>query len=264
MAHIFSGGIHLPFDVIPFIIAELASDEDVGSLRAFSLTCKAILPLARKHIFAKVEIDNTKGQKNCKKSLANRFKWLLESDPLVADYVRRFKYVEVLNSDDDRPRWPVLRNATVLDFGFNDSDDYGRPTQQGWRNIAASLRTSFCNFVSANSIKELVLWNMTFPVSLFHEMPHLTALEIHNLSFVEAADRRSLHKAKLTRLLICDTLARDSRSLLGGTLDLTQLQELSIEIFFFEDSDKWAVAGDFISASEQLRTLSFQGESSHS
>jgi hypothetical protein len=264
MTHIFSGGIHLPFDVIHLIISELASDEDIGSLRACSLTCKAILPLARKHIFAKVEVDNVEGCEPGEKPPANRFKWLLESDPSIADYVRSFKYVEVLHSSYDRPRWPVLQNATVLDFGFNHSDDYNGPTQRVWRNIGASLRTSFCNFVSSNSIKELKLRNMTFPVSLFHEMPHLTSLEIHNLSFVEAAGRRSLHKAKLTRLSICHTLTRHSRSLLGGTFDLTQLQELSIEIFFFENSNNWVVAGDFISASEQLRTLSFQGESSHS
>ena len=84
MAHI-SGDIHLPFDVITLIITELGSDEDISSLRACSLTCKAILPLARQHIFAKVEIDNTKEPEDCEKPLANRFTWLLESDPSIAD-----------------------------------------------------------------------------------------------------------------------------------------------------------------------------------
>jgi len=93
MAHIFSGGIHLPFEVIYLIISELGSDEDIGSLRACSLTCKAILPLARKHIFAKVEIDNTKEQEDYERPLASRLKWLLESDPSIADYVRSFKYI---------------------------------------------------------------------------------------------------------------------------------------------------------------------------
>jgi hypothetical protein len=55
--------------------------------------------------------------------------------------------------------------------------------------------------------------------------------------------------------------ARDLRALLDGAFDLSQLQELSMELDYdpsygFED-----VVEGFISASEQLRTLSFEGES---
>jgi hypothetical protein len=198
MAHISSGDIHLPFDVIHLIISELASDEDIASLRACALTCKAILPLARQHIFAKVEIDNTKEQEDCEKPLANRFTWLLESDPSIADYVRSFKYIEVFYQD--HLRWPVLRNATSLEFGFGSYSGPGLH-QQPYPSIPESLRASFCNFVSSNSFKELSLCNMSFPVSLFQEMPHLTSLEISNLTFVDVADRGRLQKAKLTRLL---------------------------------------------------------------
>jgi hypothetical protein len=264
MGHTFSGGIHLPFDVILLIISKLASDEDIGSLRACSLTCKAILPLARNHIFATIEVDNVDGCEPGERPPANRLKRLLESDPSIADYVRSFKYVEFLNRDHDRPRWPVLRNATSLEFGFSYYDDYYGSNRQAWKNIAGSLRTSFCNSVSSNSINELSLCNISFPVSLFHEMPHLTSLEISNLTFVDVADRGRLQKAKLTRLLICKirTQARDLRSLLGGTFDLSQLQELTMEFLVFEPSyDLEDVVGDFISASEQLQTLSFQGES---
>jgi hypothetical protein len=269
MAHIFSGDIHLPFDVIHLIISELASDEDIGSLRACSLTCKAILPLARKHIFAKVEVDNVDGYEPGEKPPANRFKWLLESDPSIADYVRSFKYVEFLQSDHDRPRWPVLRNATALGFGFEYHGDhipdglresYGR---QVWENIAASLRTSFCDFVSSNSINELTLSNVSdFPMSFFHQIPHLTSFEIDNVTFVDAEIRASPQKAKLIRLSIFDTCAGDLKLLLGGIFDLTHLQELSMEFLLFENSyDLEHVVGGFISTSEQLRTLRFRGES---
>lgn len=267
MGHVFSSGIHLPFDIIYLIISELASDEDIGSLKACSLTCKAILPLARKHIFAVVEVDNVDGCKPGEEPPANGFKWLLESDPSIADYVRTFKYVEILNSNHDRPRWPVLRNATVLEFGFryHDGDtpeNYGR---QVWENIASSLRTSFCDFVSSNSINELSLCNVSFPVSFFHQLPNLTNFEIDNVSFVDNADRGSFRKAKLMRLVILDTCAGDLRLLLGGIVDLTQLQELYMESFvsepFYYSDD---VIEDLISASEQLQTFSFQGESCHS
>ena len=94
-------------------------------------------------------------------------------------------------------------------------------------------------------------------------MPHLTSLEISNLTFVDVANRRRLQKAKLTRLLIYKirTQARDLKPL-GGTFDLSWLQELSMEFFVFEPTrDLEDVVGDFILPSEQLQTLSFQGES---
>jgi hypothetical protein len=261
MAHIFSGRIHLPIDIIHLIISELASDGDIGSLGAFSLTCKAILSLARKHIFATIELDNLDECEPGERPSSNRFERLLKSDPSIADYVRRFKYVEFLNSDHDRPRWPALRNVTSLKFGFDYHAGYLSPDQG---HIAAPLKTSLRHFISSNCIKELSLYNISFPVSLFHEMPHLTSLEISNLTFVDVADRGCLQKAKLTRLLICKirTQARDLRSLLGGTFDLSQLQELSMEFLVFEPShDLEDVLEDFISASEQLRTLSYQGKS---
>ena len=82
-------------------------------------------------------------------------------------------------------------------------------------------------------------------------MPHLTSLEISNLTFVDVADRGHLQKAKLTRLLICKirTQARDLKSLqvLGGTFDLSQLQELFMEFLVFEPSrDLEDVLEDFI------------------
>ena len=261
MAHLPSGDIHLPFDVITLIITELGSDEDISSLRACSLTCKAMLPLARQHIFAKVEIDNTKEPEDCEKLLANRFTRLLESDPSIADYVRSFKYIEVF--DHDHLRWPVLRNAISLEFGFGGY--YGRGLhEQPWEDIPESLRASFCNFVSSNSFKELSLGNISFPVSLFHEMPHLTSLEFSNVTFVDVANRGRLPKAKLARLLfICNSQsrARDLRTLLGGAFDLSQLQELSMELPYDPSHDFEDAIGGFISASEQLRTLSFEGES---
>lgn len=262
MAHIFSGGIQLPLDVIHLIMSELSSDEDISSLKACSLTCKAILPLARKYIFATVKVDNAEGWELGEKPPADRFKWLLESDPSIADYIRRFKYVELMNSNHDRPRWPDLRNATSLEFGYSYYKDYDGPSQQTWTNIPVSLRISVCTLVSSTSIKELSFYNISFPaVSLFHQIPHITSLELDNVSFAEATDLRGLQKAKLTRLLICNTLTRDSRSLLGGAFDLTQLQELSIEFLDFEHPENWTVVGNFISASEQLQSLSFQGES---
>ena len=261
MAQISSGDIHLPFDVVPLIISELGSDEDMASLRACSLICKAMLPLARKHIFAKVEIDNTKEPEDCEKPLASRFTWLLESDPSIADYVRSFKYIEVFGHDHFR--WPVLRNATSLEFGFGSYSGLGL-YKQPWRDIPESLKASFCNFVSSNSFKELSLRNMSFPVSLFHEMPHLTSLEFSNLTFVDVADRRRLPKATLTRLLfICNSQsrARDLGTLLDGTFDLSQLQELSMKLDYDPSYEFEDVVEGFISASEQLRTLSFEGES---
>jgi len=263
MAQISSGDTHLPFDVIPLIISELGSDEDMASLRACSLICKAMLPLARKHIFAtgKVEIDNTKEPEDCEKPLASRFMWLLESDPSIADYVRSFKYIEVFGHD--HLRWPVLRNATSLEFGFGSYSGLGL-YKQPWRDIPESLKASFCNFVSSNSFKELSLRNMSFPVSLFHEMPHLTSLEFSNLTFVDVADRRRLPKATLTRLLfICNSQsrARDLGTLLDGTFDLSQLQELSMKLDYDPSYEFEDVVEGFISASEQLRTLSFEGES---
>jgi len=264
MAQSSSGDIHLPFDVIDLIISELASDKDTVSLRACSLTCKAIVPLARKHIFAKVEIGNTKETEGCGKPLANRSTCLLrllESDSSLADSVRSFKYIEVFGHND--LRWPVLRNATSLEFGFGSYYGPGLH-EQPWRDIPESLRASFCNFISSNSFKELSLCNMSFPVSLFHEMPHLTSLTFNSLTFVDVADRQRLAKAKLTRLsFICKTQyqARDLRTLLGGAFDLSQLQELSMELVFYPSYDFADVVGGFISASEQLRSLSFEGES---
>jgi hypothetical protein len=266
MGHIFSGGIHLPFDVIHLIISELASDKDIGSLKACSLTCTAILPLARKHIFATVEVDNVDGCEPGEKPPADSFKWLLESDPSIADYVRKFKYVEFLNSDHDRPRWPVLRNATVLGFGFDYHEAYipENMGRQVWENIASSLRASFSDFVSSSSIYQLSLWNITFPLSFFQQIPCLSCLEIHNISLVDAADPGSFQKTKLTHLRILDTYIEDLKPLLGATFDLTQLQELYIEYFVFDSFYDVDVIGGLISASEQLRILGFRGESCHS
>jgi len=117
------------------------------------------------------------------------------------------------------------------------------------------LKASFCNFVSSNSFKELSLRNMSFPVSLFHEMPHLTSLEFSNLTFVDVADRRRLPKATLTRLLfICNSQsrARDLGTLLDGTFDLSQLQELSMKLDYDPSYEFEDVVEGFISASEQL------------
>jgi hypothetical protein len=251
-----SSDIQLPFDVIHLIISELANDADMGSMKACSLTCKTILPLARKHIFAKVEIHNSYGYVRWKKPPLNRFKWLLDSDPSIADYIRSFEYVEY--NDHYSPPWPVLRNATSLKF------DAGL-WKKGWGKLAGSLRTSFVNFISSNSITELYLFCISdFPISIFLQIPCLVRLEIHYLSFVDTKDPHpgSFQKTKLTRFLINDISVEDLRVLLGGPatmFDLTQLQELSIG--FPNESLDADVVDSLISSSGMLRTLNIRGAS---
>ena len=136
MTHI-SSDIQLPFDVIHLIISELANDADMGSVKACSLTFKTILPVARKHIFAKVEVHNNYGYYyvRCEKLSLNRFKWLLDSDPSIADYIRSFEYIAEYNFDHDSPPWPVLRNATSFKFSVG-------LWKESWGKLAGSLRTS--------------------------------------------------------------------------------------------------------------------------
>ncbi|KIM42764.1 hypothetical protein M413DRAFT_123359 [Hebeloma cylindrosporum] len=84
-----------------------------------------------------------------------------------------FRYVEFLNSDHDRPRWPVLRNANVLGFRFDYhgkfvAENFGR---QAWGTIGVSLRTSFDAFMSStNCLLQLAIWNISSPLPLLQKM----------------------------------------------------------------------------------------------
>ena len=260
MTHIPSD-IQLPFDVIHLIISELANDADMGSVKACSLTCKTILPVARKHIFAKVEVHNNYGYYyvRCEKPSLNRFKWLLDSDPSIADYIRSFEYIAEYNFDHDSPPWPVLRNATSFKFSVG-------LWKESWGKLAGSLRTSFGNFISSNSIAELYLFCISdFPISIFLQIPCLVRLEIHYLSFFDTKDPGSFQKTKITRLLVYDISAKDLRVPLGGTanmFDLTQLQDLSIG--FSNESLDTDVVDNLISSSGKLRTLNIQAVSCNS
>lgn len=180
----------------------------MDSLRACSLACTAILELAPRCLFFDVDVDNVDGGKPGEKPPANRFKSLMDSDPSIAEYVRKFRYVEFLNSDHDRLRWPVLRNANVLGFGFDYygnsiPEDFGR---QAGGTIGVSLRTSFDAFMSStNCLLQLAIWNISFPLPLLQKMPHLICLEIYNVVFVEAANWGPFPKTKLKHLFIRDT-----------------------------------------------------------
>ncbi|KIM42767.1 hypothetical protein M413DRAFT_26764 [Hebeloma cylindrosporum] len=235
MAHDISGDIlELPFEVFELIIFRTRKGCGYGF-------CEGML-IARSH------------------SQRLPSKWL-DSYPWIAGYIRSFEYIHYWGIHDHNcTPWPFLRNTTSIAFGGSGILIRGQPTHG---KLEGSLRTSFCNFLSSNAIKELDLFRISdFPVTLFLQIPYLISLKILELSFVHAKDRASFQKAKLTRLSVYDVSPGDLKILLGertSPFDLTQLRELSVGSFD-ELLDTDAVER-LISTSEKIRTLSLEGES---
>jgi len=182
----------IPFDVYGLIIDSLAEDdEELTTMRACSLVSRAFLPLARKYIFASVKINNPLATSPS----LDRFVLLIEHNPKIGDYVRKFDYC--LAAHDHIPhtlgKLTKLRSLTIWHHTEN---------KLVWRTNWP-MRSALLHLMQLPTLNHLKLrWITNFPVSDLIHSSSLKHLEIEYINFA-AKDIVPSSTTPLPRKSVC-------------------------------------------------------------
>ena len=169
----------IPLDVYGLILDSLAEDDEkLTSMRACSLVSRAFLPFARKHIFASVEIGNPFAT-NPPPSI-DAFVNLIERNPEIAEYVRKFDYCIASHDHIMSPIPRTLGKLTKLKSLIIWHDSTNK------LNWMTQMRPSLLHLMRLPTLSYLKLrWIENFPISDLIHCSSLEHLQIAHVDFAE-------------------------------------------------------------------------------
>ncbi|KAF4616050.1 hypothetical protein D9613_011352 [Agrocybe pediades] len=253
----------LPLDVVELVAEILAAEEDIASLKSFSLVCYAFREICKKHIFSSLRLyhDPTRSSPPYQPP-----KYLLvQGSTPLANCVREIVYFTEMNAVSKRNGGPSIlkyfSRVKSFEFVLGDYSDINE-----WKRMAPSLKSSLYSFIRANTISRLLLFRTeNVPVSFFFQLPYLTDLELQYATIAASAPaRKSVTPLRLTRFRSHES---DSKPLLharsvNGTpiLDLTGLEYFKLGFgYSMEQGDDMDIVKGFLEPSTCLKTLILSG-----
>jgi hypothetical protein len=168
--------ITLPIELCLMAIENLDVTDDITTLTACSLTCKAFLPASRRGIFARVDL-NTRGCRD--NGRVQKFMEIVDSSPIIGSYVRHLWINEgLVLVPEDRWTGPALpflathlRNVEKLEISgtvWNHLDDNAHAALLSGFLTVTTLWLYFNNFGDSLHFKHLL-----------SSFPKLTELDCH-------------------------------------------------------------------------------------
>jgi len=169
----------IPLDVYGLILDSLAEDdEELTSMRACSLVSRAFLPLARKHIFASVEI-NSPFATDPPPSI-DAFVNLIERNPEIAEYVRKIDYCI---ASHDHIMSPIPRTLGKLTKLKSLTIWHHSTGKLKWMT---QMRPAFLQLMRLPTLSYLKLRSIeNFPASDLIHSSSLEHLQIEHIDFAE-------------------------------------------------------------------------------
>jgi len=261
---VFTQPASLPLDIMEAIFGELAIDSDMATLKNCSLLSSDFLPMCRKHIFSKVELDSAVQRSGT--SQVRRFKHLLDSNSFISNYIRTLDYTSACDSKPAPPDLKHLRRVTSFTFSFTGGT-------QEWKKMPPPLERSLATFIQSNKLVDLHLVRIQdVPAGLFTWFPHLKKLTLYCVTIADIPLRGKFFKAKRTPKLapkLVSLFVKNSNigTLIklpaggalraGPMLDLTGLEKFEFGID--EDPTAMDIVRLVLKLTESLRFLALSG-----
>ena len=257
----------VPLDIIENIIDILINDYDgLECIKAFSLTCRAILPLCRTHMFSFIRIFINADTRIDVKEMAHSstaFEQLLLETPEIATYILQLEITlngTMSESTHFFDHVPQLTRLQSLDLNCFDFESLWSPTH--WNDIPSSIQRTLLIFIHLPTLTHLTLgWIQDFPISNLTPCNNLKRLSAKELCLTSKHDLVSSPSYKPIQLQALDinlaSLSVDVRSSRGWlALDLTWLEKICVELS--EQHDTFLIR-EIIRKSLQLRDISLTG-----
>jgi len=168
----------IPLDVYGLIIDSLAEDdEELATMRACSLVSSVFLPLARKHIFASIDINNPRGTS----PNINTFVHFIERHPEIGQYVRKFDYCIATHDH----MFPILHTFSKLTKLKSLTLWHHTENKLVWRTDWP-IHSALLHLMQLLTLSHLKLhWITNFPVSDLIHSSSLKHLEIEYTEFAQ-------------------------------------------------------------------------------
>lgn len=263
--------IPFPPEIYDIILGILAQDGVITTLKAAALTCKALLPTCRSHIFATlylVPLPRRNADGACD-SVAGAFSRKLEnlrsvfkSNPDLAFYVRELHYMIRLADDKPQKFHSILQSLTRVKVLFlkgtiHDAGPYQLSGTVDWPNLSTSLHTALKSVMHSSCFSELYLDHVNnFPIDILAGCRNLARLTVDSADFQDVRQAGNDGRVRLNSLTFTDYSSRAIRSLMDSPIiDFTQLSVLN-------SFDKTAntVVTSLLDRSKCLKSMACTGE----
>jgi hypothetical protein len=174
----------IPIDIYGLVIDSVADDDDDKlTMRACSLVSRSFLPLARKHIFASVEINNPFAAEDRPSPTVGAFVRLIDRNPEIGEYVRKIDYCIAA---DDHIKLPISRTLGKLTKLNSLTIWHHTEHKLKWRTQKWPLRPALLHLMQLPTLCHLKLrWIENFPVSDLIHSSSLKHLEIEYTDFAK-------------------------------------------------------------------------------
>ncbi|KAF8162932.1 hypothetical protein B0H34DRAFT_693475 [Crassisporium funariophilum] len=184
-----------PLEILEHFVKCLADQGETATVKAWSLTCRSLLPPCRSHIFETVKLKAStpywyEGQEmHIRLEAITRFERLLDLNPDIAFYVRDVHYC-VRNIDLDDQRMPALfrRLSRVRSLTLSSRIRHFDP-RLDWTTMSVDLQRVLLRIIQSPSLNKLHLSAIyNFPLNAFSSAVNLAYLELHYTSFAGWVD----------------------------------------------------------------------------
>ena len=143
----------IPYDILTYVIDQLASEDSYDELGACSQTCRMLLHPCRVHIFSDVFIDEDS---------APEFVALLKNNSTIAQYVQELTSYHLDysldESEDLANTFLLLNNVKKLNFIDNNGS---------WEGLPPYIQHAFAHLLSSPSMTSVsICYVRDFPVAL--------------------------------------------------------------------------------------------------
>jgi hypothetical protein len=157
----------LPYDILTYVIDQLASEGSYDELRACSQTCQMLLHPCRVHIFSDVVVYRYN---------APKFVALLKNNSTIAQYIQELTSNDLDYSSDGGEdlanTFLLLNNVKKLDFN---SDVYSG----SWKELPPYIQHAFTHLLSSPSMSSFSIYHVSdFPATLLSSCSTLKHLSI--------------------------------------------------------------------------------------
>ena len=190
--------VEIPQDIIDSIIAAVGDDRRL--LKQCSLVSSSFLLPSRKHLFSRIILRNDKACQGIHQ--------LLVQNPAIQSCVRAITLMDRWGGNDAQwmngtslPAILRLPFGCLECFSINLSQhswNMDHLILRNWHSFSSELKDALSNIVHSSNIKTLSLRGVTqVPNTFFHQIFHLTTLELHSFSVYDFGDENSSSLAGL-------------------------------------------------------------------
>ncbi|KAJ3509841.1 hypothetical protein NLJ89_g5009 [Agrocybe chaxingu] len=173
----------IPLELLGAIVDALAED-DLPSVKACCLTCRAFVPLCRKHIFSTIVLNQSFD--NAYSPTADMFEHLILTNPTFAQYVRKIEYT-ILDIDVLETSLPWAFDQVAILESLSISYQSPRVQMLDWNcDLMESLGPSLLRLLRLPTLTHFGASKIkNFPAVELARCTNIQSLDLNNVHFQE-------------------------------------------------------------------------------